>query len=274
MGRYKLFMSIGLSITLLVVMAVFFIARPEMSSVIWLMFSLIIILSLIGVAVNYRKLKSIEKRCHNLPQNYKEAYLDAQELIGLSAMTTLMKNESKEAILEIFEHAVLDNRALGEVINHDLKTFVKGFLVEGGGNNLTYLMTYSGMLFMGYLLLMKVYKITRVGFHMDNFKTETLDFGIVATYALIAFVFFPWLMLTMKKASSLQWKGLKRGLILLPFIIPIALFMTLVIADDHRLRMLLDQNMGIFNSPFKFLLGVLIFIVLIGLRYTAQNKKS
>lgn len=272
MGRYKLYMSLGLSVLLIVLMAIFVIAKPDAGFVLWSMFGLIILLSVIAVAVNYSKLNDLKNRTETLPEAYQIVYIDAQEMIGLSAMSKTMKYETKQAILEIFEHAVLDDRDVDEVIGGNLKSFMNGFIEAAGGQySLLYLFSYSSMLFVGYLLLMKVYKLIRDGFEVSNFKTENLDFGIVFTYALISFVFFPWLMITMKKASSEQWAGIKRSLILLPFIIPAGLMSLLIGVENERLRNILDYELPLFNSPVAFSVGIIVLLGLVLLMKYSQK---
>jgi len=272
MGRYKLYMSLGLSVLLIVVMAIFVIAKPDAGAVLWSMFGLIILLSIIAVAVNYSKLNDLKNRTETLPEAYQIVYIDAQEMIGLSAMSKTMKYETKQAVLEIFEHAVLDNRDVDEVIGGNLKNFMNGFIEAAGGQySFLYLFSYSGGLFVGYLLLMKVYKLIRDGFEISNFETENLDFGIVFTYAVIAFVFFPWLMVIMKKASSEQWTGIKRSMILLPFAIPVGLISMLIGVENDHLRNILDYELPVFNSPIAFFVGILILMGLLLLMRYAQK---
>jgi len=272
MGRYKLYMSLGLSVLLIVLMAIFVIAKPDAGFVLWSMFCVIILLSVIAVVINYSKLNDLKNRTETLPEAYQIVYIDAQEMIGLSAMSKPMKYETKQAILEIFEHAVLDNRDVDEVIGGNLKSFMNGFIEAAGGQySLLYLFSYSSVLFVGYLLLMKVYKLIRDGFEVSNFKTENLDFGIVFTYALIAFVFFPWMMITMKKASSEQWAGIKRSLILLPFIIPVGLMSLLIGVENENLRSILDYELPLFNSPVAFSIGVILLVGLVLLMRYSQK---
>jgi len=272
MGRYKLYMSLGLSVLLIVLMAIFVIAKPDAGFVLWSMFGLIILLSIIAVAVNYSKLSDLKNRTETLPEAYQIVYIDAQEMIGLSAMSKTMKYETKQAVLEIFEHAVLDDRDVDEVIGGNLKSFMNGFIEAAGGQySLLYLFSYSGVLFVGYLLLMKVYKLIRDGFEVSNFKTENLDFGIVFTYALISFVFFPWMMITMKKASSEQWAGIKRSLILLPFVIPVGLMSLLIGVENERLRSILDYELPLFNSPVAFSVGIIVLLGLVLLMRYSQK---
>jgi len=265
-------MSLGLSVLLIVLMAIFVIAKPDAGFVLWSMFCVIILLSVIAVVINYSKLNDLKNRTETLPEAYQIVYIDAQEMIGLSAMSKPMKYETKQAILEIFEHAVLDNRDVDEVIGGNLKSFMNGFIEAAGGQySLLYLFSYSSVLFVGYLLLMKVYKLIRDGFEVSNFKTENLDFGIVFTYALIAFVFFPWMMITMKKASSEQWAGIKRSLILLPFIIPVGLMSLLIGVENENLRSILDYELPLFNSPVAFSIGVILLVGLVLLMRYSQK---
>ncbi len=260
-GKNKLFMTIGLCVLLMIQMVVFIIFKRDAGIALWSMFSLIVLMALGAVLFSYMNLKALKERVSSLPVTYQDVYLDAQEIIGLSSMSKGMKTDTKAAVLEIFEHAAIDNRDVEDVIDNNLKTFMNGFLDAADGQySIKYLMSYSILLFVGYILMMKLYKITRIGFSFAAIQTEKLDVGIVFTYALIAFIFFPWLMLIMKHASINRWSGLKRIWIMVPFIIPVGLLGILIGVDTPELRAILDAEMPIFDSAFKLMIGFVVVI--------------
>lgn len=275
-GRVKLYMIAGLTVLLLVATLLFMALYPaELNTGLWLMFSLVILLAIMASVFMFIGLKRIKVRVSNLPKPYAKAYIDAQEQIALSSMTRLMKHETQEMVLEIFEHAVLDGRKLKDVIKGDLKGFVQGFITEAGGEpNMLYWFSYSSLLFVGYLLFMKLYKVIRVGyFNTDLFKTETLDVGITLSYGLIACLFFPWLMIVMRKAASEQWEGSKRIMTLLPFSVPFLIFGALIGIKDEVIRGFLDAPFVIFGTLYHFVTGIAVLVILIFLMKYAQRMQ-
>lgn len=271
-GQYKLFMSIGLAVLVIVLGYVFSVITHGKG--IWILFSIIVLLAMIAVAVNFMSLKLLKGKLNKLPEPYKKVYMDAQEAIGLSSMSKLQKKEVNEMILEIFEHAALDQRDINDVIDHNLEVYVNQFItIAGGKPSFLYMFSYSSFLFVIYLILIKLYKVIRPGFDLDNFKTETLDFGITATYALIAFVFFPWLMMTLKKASLERWSNKKRFLILLPFSVPFGLMALLILVRIPEVIDILDIAVPMFSSVYLFFIGVLSAIGFYLLMKYAQKKQ-
>ncbi|MCK8060174.1 MULTISPECIES: DUF1048 domain-containing protein [unclassified Fusibacter] len=274
-GRYKLFMTVGLAVLLIAQAVVFIAIGPEMTSGLWFLMSVVIMLAILAVGIAFVTIKKIERRIDSLPDGFSNAFMDANELIGLSSMTRTMKQETTAMILEIFEHAALQNRTVEEVTGGDLESFMEDFITAAGGDPIPlYWFSYSSLLFVGYLLMIKIYKVVRVGnFSMDHFKTETLDVGITLTYALIAYLFFPWLMIVMKKAAREQWQGLKRLYILFPFIVPIGLLSLLIGVNNEPLRSFLDQPLDVFGSPYGFVMGILVFMACILLMNYSRRKQ-
>lgn len=275
-GQYKLFMSIGLALLVIILGYVFSVITHGKG--LWILFSVIVLLAMIAVAVNFMSIKLLKGKLNNLPDPYKKVYMDAQEAVGLSSMSKLQKKEVNEMILEIFEHASLDQRDINDVIDHNLEAYVNQFInIAGGKPSFLYMFSYSSFLFVIYLIFIKLYKVIRPGFDLDNFKTETLDFGITATYALIAFIFFPWLMMIMKKASIERWNNKKRLLILLPFIIPFGLMALLILVRIPEVVDILDMAVPMFSSIYSFFIGVLAavgFFILMKYAQRKQMKKS
>lgn len=273
-GKYRLFMSIGLTILLILSAVLIITLGPQMNSGLWYLYSLIVLLSIGASIFIFTKVKRTEKRINRLPAEYVKMYMDAQELIGLSSMNQTMKKETSAMILEIFEHASQENRNVYEVIGGNLDEYMKEFLKASGGEpTVLYWFSYSSLLFTGYLLFIKLYKVIRVGgFNLSSFETETLDLGVTITYAIISFVFFPLLMITLKKAAKEQWNGLKSILTLVPFIIPVGL-LALLMNGNETFHEFVDQPFPIFSNIYTFILGIVVFIGFGFLMKYAQKKQ-
>jgi DNA-binding ferritin-like protein (Dps family) len=261
-GKMKLFMLLGLTILFLVQALVFILIRPDWNPMLWIIFSMIIVMALAGSLFSFVFLRRTEKRLQGLPEDYVQVFMNAKEAIALNPMSKAMKSEIQGMILEIFEHAAKADREVDEVIGGNLDTFLKGFIQAAGKpRTLTYWLSMSSALFIGYLLFMKLYKVLRHGSDLGAFSTEVLDLGITLTYALISFTFFPWLMMIIRKAAKEQWQGLKRVLIMLPFIIPFSLMGILIGVDNPGLRAFLDQPIVLFPNIIVYSFGIMLFIV-------------
>lgn len=277
-GKSRLLMLSGLSAIAIVLSLLFLLFAGNIPSSIWLLIATVLGLSIAAVVISYSKLKESTQRIKHLPKDYQETLLSAEEYIGLTSLGRLEKRNIYFMIVEIFEHAALDHRDVNDVINHDLAAYLQPFLESSGSKTgFLYWLGYSSSLFVSYLLLMKVYKVLRPGnFTLDLLKTETLDLGITLSYALIAFIFFPWLMLTLQASTKHQWKGVKRLLILLPLIIPFGLLIMLIAIDTPALRSFLDYPTPIFTSPFSMALGLLVLagsLILIRLNHILAIRK-
>ncbi|GAA0180138.1 hypothetical protein SH2C18_28840 [Clostridium sediminicola] len=261
-GNNKLFMSIGLTVLLMVTLLILVAAKPGARSVLIIFSGLIIIMAFLGVYFTYKQLAHTKVRIKQLPVSYQSVYLDANELIGTYGIQKGEKQEIMNMILEIFEHASLDNREVEEVINYDLGTFVGGFINETGKvHNGFYLFSYSTSLFIGYLLLMKTYKVVRTGnVSMAMLHSETLDVGLVVTYGLIAYLFFPWLLLTIQRSAKYQWQGIKRIQILFPFVIPLGLMSGLILIDDPAFIKIIDRPIPIFTNIWSVAIGIILLL--------------
>lgn len=262
-GRMKLYMSIGLAVLLVVQIIIFFFLKPGTLGGVAIIFGIIILMAVIAVYFNYNSVKQAEKRVEYLPEDYRTFYIDATEAINLSSMKRRYKRDTRHMILEILEHASADGRSLEEVVGNDRDSYISAFITASGGS-LTplYLFGYSLASFVLYLLFMKAYKVFRDGGNpLDNLATETLDVGIVLTYALIGFIFLPWLLIVMQKAAKNQWSGLKRLLIILPLSIPLGLMMMLIFVDSPALRTFLDQPLPLLSNPWQLLLGILVGVL-------------
>lgn len=274
-GRNKLFMSIGISVLLIIQIFAFIKLKPGSRGVIGLMFGLIIVLAILAVAVNYAKMKQVEDRVRNLPKSYRDAYIDANEVIASGASSKSEKVRVMDMVLEIFEHANFENRDLDDVIGGNLESFLEGFVEETAGrSSALYLFSYCTVLYISYLLFMKAYKVLRTGgFSIEKLSTENLDVGLVVTYAIIAYVFFPWLNLTIQKAAREQWRGIKRLIILIPFILPFGLVSILILVDSPEFIKIIDTSVPIFSSIPSIVIGVLLLAGSAYLmRYSSNGK--
>jgi len=272
-GNNKLFMLVGLAVILIIQVVIFLKIKPDTSFQIISMFSVIILLAVAAVLFSWYQVRRIENRIKNLPKEYRDVYIDANEYVG---STTLKKNAKKtimEMVLEIFEHANIENRQIEDVINGNLKEFMEGFIeVSGGTSSKLYYFSYSSALFIGYLIFMKIYEVVRLGdFRIENLKEGTLDYGIVFMYGIIAYIFFPWMLLTIQKASQERWSGIKRLKVILPFIIPFGLVYITIVIDNESFTNFLDKPFPIFTSTLSIVIGIILFGCSIGAMKLAQK---
>lgn len=274
-GKNKLYILIGLTILFTIQGIFFLIYLPEASFSIMLMTLLIIVIALTFIILSYFSLKKINKRIVNLPDSYKKTYINACEIIGTSSMKSSQKKEVSNMILEIFEEAHYANRTIDEVIGNNLEAYMNGFLdASGGDHSPLYLLSFSGFIYMLYLLAMKLYMVLKPGnFTVELLKSETLDFGIIVVYAIISFVFFPWILVTIQKAAKEQWRGLKRLQVILPFLLPLGLIASMILIDDPDFIAFIDQPIHLFSSIYSFGFGIILAICLFALMKYAQIKQ-
>lgn len=273
-GKSKIIMTVLLSVLLMAQMIIFLLTKKESSTAILLMFGFIVLLALVSAGLSFYQLKALKDRISSLPEAYKTVYIDAQESINLSNLSKGMKQDIKTAILEIFEHAALDNRDIESVINGDLNKFIEPFVSAGGGNfNVLYLFSYSISLFIGYILFMKIYKISKVGFTLEALEKSTLDLGSVISYAIIAFIFVPWLMYIMRKSAIERWSNIKRLWILGPMILPIGLLFIPIGIENEAFRVFLDTEIPLLDSPMKLTFASLAFAISIYFGKLTRKKQ-
>jgi hypothetical protein len=157
----------------------------------------------------------------------------------------------------------MENRSARDVISNNLDEFLQPFLEAAGSKeDFIYYALYGTWLYSLYLIFFKLYKVVRIGLDIDNFVTEKMDVGITLSYALIAFVFFPWMMIVLKKSSQEQWTGIKKSLVILPAVVPLGLLGLLIFIDTPSMREFLDQPVPIFDSVFKFFIGLIVSVLL------------
>lgn len=274
-GKNKLYILIGLTIVLVIQGILFLTYLPEARFSLLLMISLIIIIALLSIALSYVSLKKINERIVNLPDPYKKTYINACEIIGTSSMKSAQKKEVSNMILEIFEEANYANRSIDEVIGNNLTAYMNGFLDASGGDHTPlYLFSFSSFLYVLYLLSMKLYVVLKPGdFTLELLKSETLDFGIIFVYAIIAYAFFPWMLVTIQKAAKEQWTGVKRIQVILPFLLPFGLIAAMIFIDHPDFIAFIDQPVHIFSSIYSLGFGIILAIGLFILMKYAQLKQ-
>jgi len=261
-GKNKLLLSIGTAVLIVMAIIVLVITTPDARPALFTLSGVIILMALAGVAFAFAKYKNIEARVSKLPDDYQSAYLNAHELIGTYEMSNSDRQNIMAMILEIFEHAHLDNRAVEDVIGGDLASFIESFANEtGNAHTPGYLLCYSSSLFLIFLLFFKAYKVIRTGaVTLAAINSEALDVGIVVTYFIISYVFFPWLILSIRKSAREQWDGVQRLKILFPMLIPLGLMMSLIMIDSPECRAVIDRPFPIFSSPLSIIIGIVLLV--------------
>jgi len=274
-GKNKLFILMGLTILLIVQAILFTIFVPNQSFSIIMMTSIIIIIAIIAIFLSYISLKKINQRLVNLPEAYKKTYINANEMVGTSSMKPAQKKEVMNMILEIFEDANYANRSIEDVIDNDLESYMMGFIEASGGSySPLYLMSYCAFLYMIYLLMIKIYKVLRPGnFTWDLLKSESLDVGIILVYAIIAFVFFPWILILINKAAKEQWRGIKRLIIVIPLIIPFGILGVLLKVNHPKFVAFIDQPIQLFSNIYSLGIGFILTLLFFLLMKFAQRKQ-
>ncbi len=277
-GRMKLYFSGGLALVLLVQVVLFIWFSESLQTGLSLVLSIMVVLALVAVYANYRSVKRTEEKAKSLSKDYRDFFVNAGEAIGSSSMKRGDKRDTMDLILEILLHAHEDGRGLEDVVGSDPSGYINNF-IEASGGRLTplYLIGLSTTSFFLYLLMIKAYKVFRDGNGtFDSIGIETLDVGIVATYFIIAFVFLPWLLLMLQKASKEQWSGLKRLIVVLPLSIPLALMAILIFVENKTLRQLMDRPLPIMENIWLIIISGLLAlggIVLIKYSRKVELKK-
>ena len=269
--RQKIIILISMLLALIVLFVILVLFSGSLSSAMWTIYSFIITLAVFSVGTAVYLNHALKKKVSSLPKEYQDVYFNAQDLVILSTKSWKARKEVHRIILEVFEHAALDQRDVNEVINNDLETFVKEYLVDQPDTfNLRYILLYSTSLYLFFILLMKLYKVLRAdSISIDNFKTETLDVGITLTYLIIAYVFYPLLMYSVHFIAKKQWNDYKRFIVLIPMLIPILLMFGLIFIENESLRTFLDTEIALFSNIYAFLFGVVLFIVCMVLTATS-----
>lgn len=262
-SRNKLYLLIGLSVLLIGQAVLFLVLNPGLSTGIKLIFFVIALLALAVVAVGVVAVRREGRKLAGLPDDFRAAYVAVGEETAVSSMSFRQKRETMDMILDLFVTAASNNRSLESVTGGDLGAFTRGFIRASAGRitPVHLLLTSSGY-FIAFLLMMKLYKLIRAGdYSALGFRNSALDLGIIITYALISFIFLPWLMLSMKQAASGAWSGVRRVLILLPLMIPMGLMAALIFIEAPGLRSFIDRPVLLFSSWPLLTLGVIASVL-------------
>jgi DNA-binding ferritin-like protein (Dps family) len=261
-GKNKLLLTIGMAVLVTASALLLIVAAPEARLALFAIAGIVVLIALAGVAFALAKYKHVERRVEKLPADYRSAYLDIHELLGTYEMTGADRRNILTMVLEIFEHARLDNRSAQDVVGGDLAAFTDRFVSETGrAHTLGYRLSYATALFIAFLLFLKAYKVLRTGvLTLSALRSETLDVGIVITYLIISYAFFPWLIATVRRSAREQWRGAKRMLILLPMMIPVGLMAALIGIENPAWRAVIDRPFPIFTSPLAVVLGVVLLV--------------
>ena len=261
-GKNKLLLTIGMAVLVIASVLLMILAAPEARPTLFTIAGIVVLTALAGVVFALAKYKRVEQRVAKLPADYKAAYLGIHELLGTYELTGADRRNILTMILEIFEHAHLDQRAVKDVVGEDTGVFVDRFISETGRpHTIGYRMSYATALFITFLLFIKAYKVFRTGsVSLMTLQSETLDVGIVLTYLIISYAFFPWLTSIIRRSAREQWSGVKALRILIPMAIPAGLMAALILIENPVLRAFLDRPFPLFTSPLSVALGVALLV--------------
>ncbi|GMQ56347.1 hypothetical protein AN1V17_07400 [Vallitalea sediminicola] len=262
-SRNKIFITVGFTILLVIQMLIFLSVKGFESASLMVLFIAIILLAFIAIGISTIDLKQTKERVKNLPEEYKKVYLDANEIITMSTMTKGQKRDTMVMVLEIFEHAAIEKRDVYEVIGNDLRVYLDEFIeVSGGRTTPLHLIGYSTFSFVAYLVAMKLYLLSKNSeWSLEGLKANPLNLGIIVVYAVIAYVFMPLNLIIMQKAANEQWIGIKRGLILIPFVIPIGLIAAMMLIRDPHIKAIVDMDVPIFTSVISVFIGAVVLFI-------------
>ncbi len=262
-GKQKAIMMVTLLVFFLALLIGFITAGFGLTTASWIIYAILVINVVVVIVVGYTYIKITRKRIEKLPDAYKEMYFNAVDLISVRSSNYTVKKEIQDMVLEIFEHASLEERDVNEVIQGNLNDYIEQFFVDSGEKNFyLYMILNSTFLLTLFLLFMKTYKVLRYGeFNADTFKTETLDLGITLTYVIISFVFYPLLMITIKHTAEKNLTGAKRLIVVFPMLIPILLMVGLITIRTEAFLNFVDTPFILFGNIVTYIIGIVICIV-------------
>lgn len=262
-NKQKVIIMSSLFISLIILLVIFMISNNNASSGVWIIYAMIIAINSFALGSALFASRVLHRKIVSLPKSYQDVYMNVQDLVTLHTKSWKTRREIQNIILEVFEHAALEERDVNEVINNDIEQFVKEYLVDSTETfSIRYILLYSTSLYLFFILLMKLYKVLRADtISIDNFKNEPLDVGITLTYLIISYVFYPLLMYTVHYSAKKQLDSYKKFIVVIPMLIPILLMFGLIFIDNPGLREFLDTPTAIFSSLFTFILGIVLFIV-------------
>lgn len=272
LSKINFLLTAGIAVLLIALLTLLILSGFGLIYFSGIIFSILILNSVAVVILSMVYSKKRKLRIKDLPSDYQKTFVAAQEYIGLSTVRLRAKKETSDMILEILEHAAIENRSLENVIDCSLEQYLDKFLVESGNkNSFFYSMTFSFFLFIIYLLFLKLYKVIREGSFTDDTQ---LDLGGIVSFAIISFVFFPLLMYLLRRSVKAQWSGPKKLIILIPFVIPFGIAAILIFVNNQELSSFLDQPVDVFNNIYSFLLGIVLAIILVFVLRFIQSFKS
>ncbi|MFH0766656.1 MAG: DUF1048 domain-containing protein [Bacillota bacterium] len=274
-GKNRFWLLISLLVFFVILLVIFFALNATSSLIFYIIFVIGIsnVIAAIIFTIIYNK--KTKKRIQGLSKPYQEMYIQSQNIINSSLTNKKERKVNIEMILEIFEHACLANRDINDVVNNDIHKYIEGFILESKFKfNLYYMLTYCLFLYIVFLLSMKTYKLFRESsFSLDNFQSYPLDVGIVLTYTIISFVFFPLLLLIINGIAKKKLQGYKKIVIIIPTLIPIGLSIILIFVNNENFKSFLDQPINIFPNLFAYILGFLLAAALLVLmKFTNISK--
>ncbi len=274
-GRYKIYALITLSGLFLLQLILFSLFADDIATGVLLLMLLILAISILATVAVWLGVKKTESKINALPPSYKTSFIDANEIIGLSALSMQNKKLVSNMILEIFEEAHLNNRPLEDVVTPNLESFIDGFISSmGGQTSFIYLFGYSTFVYTLYLFFMKAYLVLRHGpTTLDSFGLYTLDLGIVILYAIIAFVFMPWMLIVMQSTAKKQVQGIKSFKVAIPFLLPVALVAALILIDADWFIEFIDRPLPILSTPLGIGLTILVSVASFVLMKVAKRKQ-
>lgn len=226
------------------------------------------------VLIAFLRARGIRKKSAGLSEVYRKAYLEAEEIIEASILRRGQKKAVSEMVLEIFACADRDGRKPEDVYGGEVSGLVNGFIEEIGIQKSAFaLLIQSAGFFLGFLLVIEGYKLIKIGsLGTEAFQSASLDVGIVLLYALVSFLFIPFLRITLQAAFSRRWKGLKWGLLLIPTLVPLGLVALLIKIEDQAVRFILDAPLHLFRGVPSMVTAAAAALLFLLLPVIIQNR--
>lgn len=274
-GRYKFYALIALNIIFLFQLVLFLVFADKLELRIMILLLFILLLCIITTIAVWLGIKRNENKISALPTSYKNTFVDANEIIGLSTLSRQNKHIISDMVLEILEEAHIENRSIEDVISPDLETFIDGFINSmGGQTSFMYLFGYSTFVYTIYLFFMKAYLVFRHGpTSWNSFSEHTLDLGIVVMYGIIAFIFMPWMIVVMQSTAKKQLTGIKKFQVVLPFLLPLLLVTSMILIDADWFTKFMDTPFPILSTPLGIGIAILVSVGSFILMNYARKKQ-
>jgi len=232
---------------------------------IYIIAGLVIVVNILAIVMTMAKARKKRNSSIGLLEgDYLENYDICDEIVRLSNVQIRDKKAIMTMVLEIFAIAQEENKTIELVTGGNVETFINNFINEyGGKRSVFYNIYYGGMIYIMYLFFMKTYMFLKYNeFNLEGFMIAKLDLGIVVFYAIVAFVFFPLLMYAYKISAIKNYTGIKRGVILLPFIIPFGLVAYMILSHGSEYSQWRDIEVSVFGDAWSIMLGIILIIAL------------